>query len=379
MKARKLLVARIGIVVLAGGLIGNSQLIQSSARAQVSLSVGLNINAPADFYTPLTPYGAWVDLPRYGHCWRPSGMVTGWRPYTVGHWEWTDVGWYWVSDEPWAWACYHYGYWNSDPAYGWIWVPGTEWSPAWVTWREAPDYIGWAPCGPGGVAVADSYFVFVDVHHFHDRIVPRELVYNDPRVFQRSRVVGGFRTETGDFDGGRRRIAFNEGPGVAPIQRATGQHFTPRPVREVVQQTRVPEAVRGEPDRNRNATPWVTQQPARERAVQQQQQPPPRIYREATPNQPPPSGRQEPRIYREVPNPQPEPRQVPHPPTEVPRREPRPEVVNPTPRLAPTDERPEPPKASEHGKAEGQVRRQERTAPPPASKPENRRQQKDGE
>jgi hypothetical protein len=374
MKARELLVARIGIVVLAGGLLGNSQLIQSNASAQVSLSVGLNISSPTDFYSPLTPYGGWVDLPRYGHCWRPAGVVAGWRPYTNGHWEWTDAGWYWASDEPWGWACYHYGYWNYDPAYGWVWLPGTEWSPAWVSWREAPDYIGWAPCGPGGVAVAQSYFVFVDVHHFYGRLAPRELVFNDPRVFQRSRVVGGFRTETRDFDGARRRISFNEGPGIAPIQRATGQHFAPRPVREVVQQTRVPESVRREPERNRNATPWVTQQPARERAVQPQPQQ--RIYHETPPAQPPPAGRQEPRIYREVPNPQPEPRQVPHPSAEVPRRESRPEVANP--RLAPTGERSQPPKASEHGRAEGQVRQEERAAPP-ANEPQNRRQHKENE
>jgi hypothetical protein len=27
-------------------------------------------------------------------------------------------------------------------------VPGTEWGPAWVTFRSAPDYIGWAPLPP---------------------------------------------------------------------------------------------------------------------------------------------------------------------------------------------------------------------------------------
>jgi hypothetical protein len=32
--------------------------------------------------------------------------------------------------------------------YGWAWVPGTVWGPAWVTFRSAPEYIGWAPLPP---------------------------------------------------------------------------------------------------------------------------------------------------------------------------------------------------------------------------------------
>src|SRR5689334_10571773 len=90
------------------------------ALAPVSFSAGISISSPADFYTPLASYGAWVDVPRYGRCWHPSHVAVGWEPYTVGYWEWTDAGWYWQSDEPWAWACYHYGSWEFDPSYGWV-------------------------------------------------------------------------------------------------------------------------------------------------------------------------------------------------------------------------------------------------------------------
>jgi hypothetical protein len=154
----------------------------SKAEAQPSFSAGFNINSTASFYQPLAPYGTWLDLSAYGRCWRPMGVAEGWRPYTVGDWDWTDAGWYWASNEPWAWACYHYGSWVFDPAYGWLWIPGTEWAPAWVVWREAPDYIGWAPCGPRGRIVVDSYFSFVDVHRFHDHLGPRVLLYNDRAV-----------------------------------------------------------------------------------------------------------------------------------------------------------------------------------------------------
>src|ERR1051326_2921207 len=103
-----------------------------SSQAAVSFSAGIEINAASDFYDPLTPYGEWVDVGSYGRCWHPVDVEPGWRPYCEGHWEWTDCGWYWVSDEPWSWACYHYGSWVDDPGYGWCWIPGTEWAPAWV-------------------------------------------------------------------------------------------------------------------------------------------------------------------------------------------------------------------------------------------------------
>ncbi len=31
---------------------------------------------------------------------------------------------------------------------GWVWVPGDEWAPAWVSWRKGNDYVGWAPLPP---------------------------------------------------------------------------------------------------------------------------------------------------------------------------------------------------------------------------------------
>ena len=31
---------------------------------------------------------------------------------------------------------------------GWVWVPGEEWAPAWVSWRTSKDYVGWAPLPP---------------------------------------------------------------------------------------------------------------------------------------------------------------------------------------------------------------------------------------
>jgi len=99
------------------------------------------------FYSPLSEYGEWVDC-SYGHVWRPLDVQTGWRPYMYGRWEWTDNGWYWMSDEPFGWATFHYGRWIYDDYYGWLWAPDDVWGPSWVEWRYSDDYIGWAPLPP---------------------------------------------------------------------------------------------------------------------------------------------------------------------------------------------------------------------------------------
>ena len=101
------------------------------------------------FERNLSPYGEWLFIAPYGRVWRPSSIAAGWRPYLYGEWSWTDEGWFWSSDEPWGWATYHYGRWLLDSTFGWVWVPGTDWAPAWVAWRVADGYVGWAPVVPG--------------------------------------------------------------------------------------------------------------------------------------------------------------------------------------------------------------------------------------
>ncbi|HZF33323.1 MAG TPA: DUF6600 domain-containing protein [Candidatus Angelobacter sp.] len=113
----------------------------SVARADLVVSIDL-------FQQELSPYGRWGDDPRYGQVWYPN-VREGWRPYyDDGHWVYSDdYGWLWVADQPWGWAPFHYGRWVLTD-YGWAWVPGTTWGPAWVTFRSAPEYIGWAPLPP---------------------------------------------------------------------------------------------------------------------------------------------------------------------------------------------------------------------------------------
>ena len=110
-----------------------------------------------NFYEPLGAYGSWFQTRDYGYVFQPWAVrdVT-WRPYTQGRWAFTNQGWTWVSSEPFGWACYHYGRWALLRNVGWVWVPGTEWAPAWVTWRESADHIGWAPLPPETLAWNDN-------------------------------------------------------------------------------------------------------------------------------------------------------------------------------------------------------------------------------
>jgi hypothetical protein len=124
------------------------------------------------FHEQLSPYGQWVVREGYGSVWVPQ-VRAGWRPYTTGHWLYTDQGWAWVADEPWGWAAFHYGRWYYDPELGWAWVPGTVWAPAWVAWRHGGGYLGWAPLPPavgftfeaglafGAFVITPGFYTFV--------------------------------------------------------------------------------------------------------------------------------------------------------------------------------------------------------------------------
>ena len=158
--------------------------------------------APANystFYTRLEPHGEWRETSNYGYVWQPrvSQQSQNWRPYTNGRWVYTDAGCTWVSDEPFGWATYHYGRWTRLHNVGWVWVPGDEWAPAWVSRRKSNDYVGWAPLPPEarferGSGIhnwADNYYdigpdqyAFVPTNQFGDQRVDRAVVSMDRNV-----------------------------------------------------------------------------------------------------------------------------------------------------------------------------------------------------
>lgn len=154
------------------------------------------------FYDNIGDGGNWVEVADYGYCWQPTVAVSNrsWRPYSDGYWAYTDVGWTWVSYEDFGWATYHYGRWMRLRGRGWVWAPGREWGPAWVSWRTGGDYVGWAPLPPRsrGDVVYDSrpitgqvdlefdigpaYYNFVDVRHIGEPVLRERIVAEDQNV-----------------------------------------------------------------------------------------------------------------------------------------------------------------------------------------------------
>jgi hypothetical protein len=226
------------------------------------------------FQAQLVPYGRWTDVAPYGLCWVPSIQSTNpdWRPYfNGGHWEYTESGWYWSSDYPWGEIVFHYGRWTRTPLNGWVWVPGYDWAPAWVCWRnvEAEGYCGWGPLPPGarfvsGVGVmwdgrvatdadfglAPDMFVFVPFDHFwvHDYVPWGAPYHRVPLLFRSSVVINGYGFVGGRFfigGLGRERIILrthHEVP-IVTIGFHGGGHYVPE--HRVFERERIIEHERG--------------------------------------------------------------------------------------------------------------------------------------
>ena len=140
------------------------------------------------FYTKLEPYGGWIETSDYGYVWQPRETESSrsWRPYTNGRWVYTDAGWTWISEEPFGWATYHYGRWTRLRGIGWVWVPGNQWAPAWVSWRKSNDYVGWAPLPPE--AQFDQH---TGIHNWSDSyydIGPDQYCFVPTREFGAQRI-----------------------------------------------------------------------------------------------------------------------------------------------------------------------------------------------
>lgn len=172
------------------------------------------------FYNELEPYGRWINNPELGFIWVPD-EGRDFQPYmTNGRWIMTEFGNTWLSDYPWGWAPFHYGRWGYDDYYGWFWVPGDEWGPAWVTWRSGGDYYGWAPIPPGvsinisiNIPFTRWFFVpkrYVSHHRVYDYCVPSYRVRN---IYPNTYVINNY------YERNNRRYFY--GPRIQDIERAT--------------------------------------------------------------------------------------------------------------------------------------------------------------
>ncbi|HEX7494922.1 MAG TPA: DUF6600 domain-containing protein [Bacteroidales bacterium] len=189
------------------------------------------------FYDQLSPYGEWVDYPSRGYVWIPDAG-SDFVPYsTQGHWILTDYGWTWVSDFVWGWAPFHYGRWDYDNYYGWFWIPDNEWGPAWVSWRRAEGYYGWAPMEPGislSVSFGRSYdsrndhWIFVRDRDIDRPDINRYYVNRSDHdvIIRRSTVINNTYVDNS------RHTTYVAGPAREDIQKVTGRRVNPVSVEE---------------------------------------------------------------------------------------------------------------------------------------------------
>src|ERR1041385_1798318 len=227
-------------IILCGPLLGYTAYSQPAVSVGVSVptpSVDIEIRADSDFYEPLAPQGEWVTIGTYGRCWRPGHVARDWRPYCNGNWELTDAGWYWVSDEPWAWATYHYGRWDYGDQYGWYWVPQTQWAPAWVSWHEGGGYVGWAPLQPSVTISASGFvgfnqarispraFVFVEQRRFLEPIRPTTVVANNTTIINKTVNITNTKIVN--------QTVVNGGPATTFVEKAIGRKVQPVKVQEL--------------------------------------------------------------------------------------------------------------------------------------------------
>ena len=184
------------------------------------------------FYDSLAAYGSWLETPAYGYVWQPAAVRSaGWRPYLDGRWVCTNHGWTWLSNEPFGWACYHYGRWALLHERSWIWVPGDQWAPAWVCWRGSNTHVGWAPLPPETLGWRDctwdgtiekrfgivtGWFNFVEINHFSSPIRRNCLPLALNNVcWQQTTNVTNIRCHE--------RNVFVGGPGYQDVSRALGR------------------------------------------------------------------------------------------------------------------------------------------------------------
>jgi hypothetical protein len=172
-----------------------SPFLSHTTSAQPGVSVPIE-----SFYDELAPYGQWIQHPGYGYVWLPNAGPN-FQPYaSAGHWVVTEYGNTWVSDYPWGWAPFHYGRWIFDQAFGgWLWIPGSDWGPAWVSWRSGNGYYGWAPLAPGwdinvNINIPAPYWTFVPQVYItspnlYSYYLPRPQVIN---IYQNTTIINNY-------------------------------------------------------------------------------------------------------------------------------------------------------------------------------------------
>ncbi|MCC6864760.1 MAG: hypothetical protein IT280_01215 [Ignavibacteria bacterium] len=216
----------------------------------------LNTVSFQSFYDVLSPMGEWIQITKedadedmnngegegnflaksddeFIFIWKPE-VTEGWKPYSNGRWEYCEQGWFWVSSDKWGNTTYNYGRWWHSPKFGWVWLPGYTWAPAWVRWRMTNDgkHVGWVALSPKAkwkneTGITDKTYhyknndadwVFVDNNTFAGEISSITLKSsNNSDLIKNSSLITEIKTEND-------RV-FTGGPDAMEMEKRTGKKY----------------------------------------------------------------------------------------------------------------------------------------------------------
>jgi hypothetical protein len=113
-----------------------------------------------------------------------------------------------------------------------MWIPDTEWGPAWVSWRRSEGYYGWAPLGPGisiniaiggGYNIPDEHWIFVKDRDIERRDINHYYVDKTKNVtiIKNSTVINNTYVDNS------RHVTYIAGPNKDDVQKVTGKTVNP--------------------------------------------------------------------------------------------------------------------------------------------------------
>jgi hypothetical protein len=161
-------------------------------------------------------------------------------PYTNGEWIYTDAGWYFKAPTPHEELTSHYGRWTQDEKLGWVWLPGSVWSPAWVEWKENEDYVAWTPLPPSTYIKDDGTIDTPPEQKINKYVVIEKKHIKDPPYYKYRYFYKENKNKIMIKDMEKRegvmvknKTIINKGPDVNDIEKQTGKKIEKVKIKKV--------------------------------------------------------------------------------------------------------------------------------------------------
>lgn len=135
-----------------------------------------------------------------------------------------------MTIDPWGYVTHHHGRWGWGASFGWYWVPGVYYSPAWVAWNSSDSYFGWAPLGYWNAPCHWGYGAWgggycwnvVDVGYIGRRDL-HYRIHSDVNILRNFNRVPGGRSLTPPWQRGPLMVTRNEFANPGQFQHAVTQ------------------------------------------------------------------------------------------------------------------------------------------------------------